>query len=364
MSSLDVATGSEREAMAPISNTKEVGGALALAVIAVSRAPLLLMDEQFTVVAASETFLQAFALNSDAVRGRSIFTLGDGEWNLPRLRSLLEAVGSGDAEVADYQLEMSVKGAAPRSLRLNAERLAFSDAMPVRLLLTIVDVTALNATQRKMDDLVRQKEVLLQEVQHRVANSLQIIASVLLQSARKVASVESRAHLTEAHNRVLSVAQVQRQLSLTQVGDVALKPYLTQLCNSIAASMVADHEQLRIEVGGDGSTVDAEVSVSVGLIVTELVINALKHAFPKGRKGVVSVDYQSRSEGWELAVSDDGVGMPKTRGTAESGLGTAIVTALASQLAASITVEDLAPGTKVSVKHLEAGTDPEPLLAV
>lgn len=350
--------------MAPASHDTEVGAALALAVIAVSRAPLLLMDEQFNVVAASASFLKEFDLHDDAVRGRSIFTLGHGEWNLPRLRSLLEAVGSGDAEVADYQLEMPVAGPASRSLRLNAERLAFSDAMPVRLLLTIVDVTASNATQKKMDDLVRQKEVLLQEVQHRVANSLQIIASVLLQSARKVDSIESRAHLTEAHNRVLSVADVQRQLSLTQVGNVAIKPYLTQLCRSIGASMIADHEQLRIEVSGDGSAVDAEISVSIGLIVTELVINALKHAFPQGRKGVVTVDYHSRSEGWNLTISDDGVGMPKNPSEAEPGLGTAIVKALASQLGALITVKDLTPGTSVSILHRKAEAEPALLRAV
>lgn len=350
--------------MAPASHNTEVGAALALAVIAVSRAPLLLMDEQFNVVAASESFLQEFALHNDAVRGRSIFALGGGEWNLPRLRSLLGAVGSGDAEVADYQLEMPIEGAAPRSLRLNAERLGFSDAMPVRLLLTIVDVTASNAAEKKMDDLVRQKEILLQEVQHRVANSLQIIASVLLQSARKVDSVESRAHLTEAHNRVLSVAEVQRQLSLTQVGNVALKPYLTQLCGSIGASMIADHGQLRIEVSGDGSTVDAEVSVSIGLIVTELVINALKHAFPKARKGLVTVDYRSRAEGWDLKISDDGVGMPKNPDAAEPGLGTAIVKALSSQLGALITVKDLAPGTSVSILHRKAEVEPALLRAV
>lgn len=350
--------------MAPASHNTEVGAALALAVISVSRAPLLLMDEQFNVVAASESFLQEFKFQNNAVRGRSIFALGDGEWDLSRLRSLLSAVGSGDAEIGDYQLEMPIKGGAPRSLRLNAERLAFSDAMPVRLLLTIVDVTASNAARKKMDDLVRQKEVLLQEIQHRVANSLQIIASVLLQTARKTDSVESRAHLTEAHSRVLSVAEVQRQLSLTQVEDVALKPYLTQLCRSLGASMIADHEQLQIEVSSDDGAVDPEVSVSMGLIVTELVINALKHAFPNGRKGLVTVDYQSRSGGWDLTISDDGVGMTPSPDAAEPGLGTAIVKALAGQLGASITVTDLAPGTGVLLMHRKADVEPTALRAV
>jgi two-component sensor histidine kinase len=340
--------------MAPVSQSPELGAALALAVISVSRAPLLLMDDQFIVIAASQSFLQEFGLGADAVTGRSIFALGDGEWNLPRLRSLLSAVGGGSAEVADYQLEMPLPDAPARSLRVNAQRLAFSDAMPVRLLLTIVDVTASNATQKKMDKLVRQKEVLLQEVQHRVANSLQIIASVLLQNARKVDSVESRAHLTAAHNRVLSVAEVQRQLSLTRAGDVALKPYLTQLCDSLGASMIADPDQLRIVVSADGGAVDAEISVSIGLVVTELVINALKHAFPDGRNGQVDVDFRSQPDGWALMISDDGVGMPTTPKASEPGLGTAIVSALANQLGASITVKDRAPGTEVSVVYSKA----------
>ncbi|MBB3872315.1 sensor histidine kinase [Brevundimonas mediterranea] len=337
--------------MAPASQDTDIGSALALAVISVSSAPLLLMDEAFDIVAASQSFLMEFGLDGDAVVGRSIFDLGGGEWNLPRLRSLLGAVGSGGAEVPDYQLDMPFRTAATRSLKLNAKRLVFSDTQPVRLLLTIVDVTADKAAQRKMDDLVRQKEVLLQEVQHRVANSLQIIASVLLQTARKTESIESRAHLTEAHNRVMSVAEVQRQLSLNQVDKVALKPYLAQLCGSIGASMIADHDLVRIEVSGDASALDAEVSVSLGLIVTELVINALKHAFPNGRKGVVSVDFQSLSKDWDLTISDDGVGMPKNPDDSEAGLGTAIVKALASQLDATITVKDLDPGTEVSVLH-------------
>ena len=72
--------------------------------------------------------------------------------------------------------------------------------------LAVADVTAARAADKLKDDLLREKAILLQEVQHRVANSLQIIASVLLQSARKVQSEETRGHLKDAHNRVMSVA--------------------------------------------------------------------------------------------------------------------------------------------------------------
>lgn len=83
--------------------------------------------------------------------------------------------------------------------------------------------------------------------------------------------------------------------------------------------------------------------------MTELVINALKHAFPDDRRGQVTVDYHSGFEGWALSVCDDGVGMPAANDKA--GLGTAIIHALANQLEAAITVTDLKPDTGVSVVH-------------
>jgi two-component sensor histidine kinase len=90
--------------------------------------------------------------------------------------------------------------------------------------------------------------------------------------------------------------------------------------------------------------------VSLGLIVTELVINALKHAFPGGdRTGAITVDYSAQGEGWTLNVEDDGVGILAGEGQGTPGLGTGIVDALAKQLGATVLTTDRAPGTKVSI---------------
>jgi two-component sensor histidine kinase len=216
--------------------------------------------------------------------------------------------------------------------------------------MTICDVTEARLAERIKDELVREKAVLLQEVQHRVANSLQIIASVLMQSARKVQSEETRKHLKDAHQRVMSIATVQRQLASTQVGDIELRPYFKQLCQSLGASMIRDHNKQSIEVNADDTVVKADISVSLGLIVTELVINALKHAFPDERTGRIVVDYRSEGHNWTLSVEDDGVGMPKGQAPAATpGLGTSLVEALARQLQATIKVTDGHPGTTVSV---------------
>ncbi len=103
----------------------------------------------------------------------------------------------------------------------------------------------------------------------------------------------------------------------------------------------------------DGSSVNADISVSLGLIVTELVINALKHAFPGDHSGKIVVDYHAQESDWKLSVSDDGVGTPDTLADAKPGLGTSIVEALANQLDASVETEGGHPGTKVSITHTE-----------
>jgi two-component sensor histidine kinase len=92
--------------------------------------------------------------------------------------------------------------------------------------------------------------------------------------------------------------------------------------------------------------------VSLGLIVTELVINALKHAFAGQRSGKITVGYAARGKGWELTVGDNGVGMPGVAANAVSGLGTSIVSALAKQLSAHVVVNRMSPGTSVSIIRL------------
>jgi two-component sensor histidine kinase len=329
-----------------------IADSLSLALVASSDAPLLLLDGKLEVIAASRSFCDAFHVELESVGGTSVFELGAGEWNLPKLRSLLDATASGNAAVAAYEIDLPRQGGEPRRLVIKAQKLGYDKDSATRLLMTISDVTEARLALKVKDDLLRDNAFLMQEVQHRVANSLQIIASVLMQSARTVQSEETRAHLHDAHNRVMSIATVQKQLATSHVGDVALRAYFTQLCQSLGASMIRDHTKQSIEVIADDSTVAADASVSLGLIVTELVINALKHAFPEDRAGKILVDYRSQGPNWTLSVNDDGVGMPPPRATpATGGLGTRIVEALARQLQARVKVTDRNPGTSVSIVH-------------
>ena len=126
---------------------------------------------------------------------------------------------------------------------------------------------------------------------------------------------------------------------------------LATRCWSSWCRISFSRSRLSLKVDVDDSTATSDGSVSLGLIVTELVINALKHGFPSNRGGHIDVNYRSQGANWTLSVTDDGVGMPSGREPVKPGLGTSIVEALAKQLGAKVSVVDKHPGTAVLIVH-------------
>ena len=188
-------------------------------------------------------------------------------------------------------------------------------------------------------------------MQHRIANSLQITASILRLKARRVQSDEARRHLQDASERVGAIAAVQQHLNLS-AGDqgLAIGPYLSKLCETLAESMISDKAQVSLDVVATDGTASSNQAVSIGLIVTEVVINALKHAFPGDKKdGRIAVTFAVDGAGWRLTIADNGVGKSETPAT--GGLGTSIINALAEQLVAKVDVLSGPSGTTVSVAH-------------
>ena len=214
------------------------------------------------------------------VQGRPVYGLGDGQWDIPELRSLLEEVAPQHAVMETYEVERNFPAIGRRSMLLNAREVFNQRSAPTLILLTIEDVTDRRAAEREIAELLQQKETLLQEMQHRVANSLQIIAGILLLKARTVQSEDTRLHLMDAHQRVMSVAAVQQQLLASSRGEsIEIGPYLSRLCETLLASMTDDSRLISLKVQAEGGTASSAEAVSISLIVTELVINAFKHAF-------------------------------------------------------------------------------------
>ena len=326
---------------------------LADAIVDTVHEPLVVLDRDLRVVAASRSFYQTFDVLPDETQGRLFYELANGQWEIPALRKLLEEVIPRHRIVTAYEIEHDFASVGRRTLLLNA-REVFDEANPnTALLLAIEDVTRRRSAEREKDDMLREKEMLLEEMRHRVANSLQIIGSILLLKARAVKSEETRRHLQDAHQRVMSVATVQEQLRGTGHGDrIEIGPYLAKLSDTLAKSMIGPERSIAVHVeAGAGSAVSGD-AVSLGLIVTELLINAVKHAFPNDRSGTIRVKYDSTGSEWRLSVSDDGVGRASSGGQPEStGLGTSIVEALVNQLNARVEISTSPKGTNVSIIH-------------
>jgi two-component sensor histidine kinase len=332
---------------------------LAMAIVNTIPEPFLILDEEFHVLSASRSFYESFKVEPADTQGCLLFALGDGQWNIPALRHLLETVIPDRVAMDNFEVEHDFPGVGHRVMLLNARKVVYEDSAAITILLAFRDVTARRASERRLatlleqtQDLLAQKQVLLQEMQHRVANSLQIIASILLLKARAVSSEETRGHLKDAHQRVMSVAAVQQHLHTTEgVDQIELSTYLSKLCAGLAASMVGESEPVAIEVLSDESLVESSTAVSLGLIVTELVINALKYAFPGGKPGaLIMATYESAGDDWKLTISDNGIGYDAlAHPTGDAGLGTTIIKALAKQLGAQVEIDSSADGLKTSV---------------
>ena len=336
-------------------------GTLAQAIVDTVREPLLVLDQDLRVLAASRSFYSTFQVIPSITQGQLLYELGDGQWDIPELRLLLERIVPEHGVMEDYEVEHQFPAIGKRTMLLNARKVFYEGNSHTTLLLGMEDVTARRALERekeellrKLQALLREKDVLLAELEHRVGNSLQIIAAIILMKSRMVSSEETRLQLQDAHNRVMSVAAVQKHLhAIGATGLVEMAPYLTQLCDSLKTSMTGDYLPTTLKVTTDAGTVTSREAVSLGLIVTELILNALKHAFTDDRADrQIDVGFAVAGTNWKLSVVDNGIGAPVgVFAQAKSGLGTSIVNALAQQLEARVEVVSGRQGTSVSVTH-------------
>jgi PAS domain S-box-containing protein len=339
----------------------QAGLTLAQAIVDTVRDPLVVLDQNLRVIAASRSFLQTFGLVSGNVQGCLIYEIDGGQWNIPELRDLLETITRNRSAVEGYEVDREFPVIGQRTMLLNAREVFYEKGSHSTVLLTFEDVTDRRAIERQVAELLREKDMLLDEMQHRVANSLQIIASILLIKARTVQSEEARLQLEDAHQRVLSVSAVQKHLQLSGRNEpIEIANYLSKLCETLAQSMIGDSRPISLNVDSDAGSVVSREAVSIGLIVTELVMNALKHAFPASRPdAAILVSYKVAGNDWKLSVSDNGIGKPDVKASERiGGLGTSLIKALSRQLDARIDTASDSHGTAVSMTHATFKSEP------
>jgi two-component sensor histidine kinase len=196
---------------------------------------------------------------------------------------------------------------------------------------------------------LRDRELLLQEVQHRVKNNLQVISSLMNMQARSLGGGPGRAALLECRARVQAIALIHDKLYQSRDSErVPFSEYTRQLARDVFSTSGVSPQGIRLELAIQDAALAVDRAIPCGLILNELIANALAHGFPDGRQGTIRVELEPRDGGaLRLAVIDDGVGLPASFDAARSSsLGLQLVRTLAEQLGAALEI-DGSRGTRV-----------------
>ncbi len=200
----------------------------------------------------------------------------------------------------------------------------------------------------RFEALAAERAVLLREVNHRVGNSLQLVSAFLHMQGEGSDHPEVKAALAGANGRVLAVAQVHKRLYTSDdVRSVSLDQYLRALVTDIDAS--AANTAGWLSLAADPIMIDPDRAVAVGVIVTELIINAMKHAYPSGKGPVRVLLTKLADSRTRLRVEDDGVGAQSSSSERSGGLGHVIIEAMAQKLGATVSIDRDHRGTRVLV---------------
>jgi two-component sensor histidine kinase/CheY-like chemotaxis protein len=206
-----------------------------------------------------------------------------------------------------------------------------------------------HASRDRYAALATEREVLLREVNHRVGNSLQIIASLLHLQANSSTQDDVKAALTNAMGRVAAVAQVHRRLYTSHdLKNVMLNQYLDALLEDLRRS-AEGNRMSRLTLKAEPIEIDPDRAVGIGIIVNELVMNAVKYAYPDGA-GPIDVDLHAEGDDLVLSIADNGVGLNGKTDPRSTGMGRRIVTAMASKLEASVERDPNHAGTRIVVR--------------
>jgi PAS domain S-box-containing protein len=208
-------------------------------------------------------------------------------------------------------------------------------------LISLIDITDRKKAEGLLKSSLREKELLLREIHHRVKNSLQIISSLLSLQAAEFEDEKIVERYNESENRIHTIALIHESLyQSTNISNIDFKNYIEILIEDIIHSYSVDTDQIRtiLEVGDYELTI--ETAIPTGLIINELVSNALKHAFKEDSPGEIKVVLNKKDDIYTLTIADNGIGLPETVDwNNPKTLGLQLVNALVNQLEGNMNVE-------------------------
>jgi PAS domain S-box-containing protein len=318
-----------------------------LDIVETIREGLLVLDPDLTIRFANRAFCDKFSVVPEHTVGRKLYELGNEEWDIPKLRSALESIISGEKSFEGFEVEQFFPSIGQRVMCLNARKVYRPGNKLQLILLAIEDVTERVRLEREHAIVNEHIGVLLQELTHRIKNSLQIIVSMVSLEARNQKSGEGKAALERVSHRIAALGRLYSMLGETNsVEEVDAAIYLDALCRDLIESVQKENgTSIALKTDIESEPLPVDRAISLGLIVNELVTNAIKYAFPNGKSGTVAVTLRRTPGELRLTVSDDGKGADPQR--ADFGLGGRLVDTFARQLGGQVERESGLHGTTV-----------------
>lgn len=196
------------------------------------------------------------------------------------------------------------------------------------------DVTNRKKAENKIKASLKEKDLLLSEIHHRVKNNLQIISSLLSLQERYIADKDARDIFIESKNRVRSMAAIHDSLyASSNFSSIKLEDYVRSLANMLFSTYKKDPNTVRLIIDLEGIDYDINTAVPLGLIINELLTNSIKHAFPGGREGLIEISINKEDGNSHMIIKDNGVGIPEDVDFENTTtLGVMLVKSLVSQL--------------------------------
>jgi PAS domain S-box-containing protein len=325
------------------------------------REGLLVLEPDLTIRFANRSFCNIFAVAREDTVGRKLYELGNGQWDIPELRALIEAILPERAAIESFEVDRVFPSIGRRVMVLNARMVHRPGSQMKQILLAIEDMTERTKLERDRAAAHEHIAALLQELGHRIRNSLQIIASMISLEARNRKVGEGKAALERVSHRIAALGRLYSILGETNsVEEVDAAAYLEALCRDLIESLQKeDGISIALKTDIESEPLPADRAIPLGLIVNELVTNAIKHAFPSKTRGRVAVTLKRIPGELRLTVSDDGKGFDPR--CTDSGTGGRLVEIFARQLGGQVERKRGNEGTIVclTLPSREASSDRE-----
>jgi PAS domain S-box-containing protein len=216
------------------------------------------------------------------------------------------------------------------------------------------DITERKQAEEQIKASLKEKEVLLKEIHHRVKNNLQVISSLLYLQSKNIKDKQTIKMFRDSESRVRSMSLVHERLYQSQdLARVDFAEYMRSLANHLFRSYGINTNVIQLKINSDDVFLGVDTAIPCGLIINELVSNSLKHAFPDGREGEVRIELRADDGQFMLMVSDNGVGFPQDLDFRDTGsLGLQLVNTLVEQIEGTIEL-DRSDGTAFRIAFAE-----------